>query len=106
MTLSVFGSMRTTAFRLGTSVQTEPAPNASPLGPESEPLPTGMTPTITIVDGSTLATDVTGEPSWFATQTNPSATVTPTGPEPADARLTVFVAVFVVASIRVRLFPG
>ena len=65
-----------------------------------------MTSTIAIVSGSTLATEVTGEPSWFATQTNPWATVTPIGPEPADARLTVFVAAFVVASIRVRLLPG
>jgi hypothetical protein len=104
--LSVFGSILTTALMPGTSVQIDPAPVDSQFGPESDAAPTGMTSTTFIVFGSTLATDVTGLPSWSPTQTNPSATATPIGPDPTEARLRVAVAVLVVGSIRVRLLPG
>src|SRR6476659_1604768 len=84
------GSMRTTTFGEPlTSVQIDPALERIHTGPESDPLPTGMTSTTRIVAGSILETEVVGTPSWLATQTKPWNTVTPMGPAPPGARVTV-----------------
>jgi hypothetical protein len=53
-----------------------------------------------------LETEVVGSPSWFATQTKPSKTVTPIGPAPPGARLIVRVTRLFLGSILVRLLPG
>src|SRR5437899_4272893 len=103
-TVSVMGSMRTMALILVTPTQSEPAPTAIHWGPESEADPRWMRSTTFICAGSIFATEPVGLPLWFATQTYPSKTATPTGPLPPGS--TVPTTRLVTGSIRVSLTPG
>src|SRR5256712_5138347 len=103
-TVSVMGSMRTTALILTTPTHSEPAPTAIHWGPESEADPRWMRSTTFIFAGSIFATEPVGLPLWFATQTYPSKTAIPTGPLPPGS--TVPTTRLVTGSIRVTLTPS